>query len=315
MDNFINGAFMSLIIAYVGKKGCVMASDKRKIAYFGDKDKREELEEELYSGVIANDEDLKKRSNELAITLKISDDGNKIRSIEDVIVGEVSSRSTQETRRKRIYGTSNGYQIIEMLGSEIIHSEKGESAIILFGNKVSKSLANDLISKKWKPSLSLKYMGEIFEDILSEVSFKTPSLGKKHDVMIVHPKLNEKEARSYLDETIKRDAQLLGKWREKLKSDLIEQNKTIQLASKIIDEGNIGKVSVSDGSILQVTLNDNIQAYDTNWKQLAKPGELVVMISDKDTVEVGDEIVIENEILCIKRNKANLKCDIILCDL
>ena len=29
---------MSLIIAYVGKKGCVMASDKRKIGYFGDKD-------------------------------------------------------------------------------------------------------------------------------------------------------------------------------------------------------------------------------------------------------------------------------------
>lgn len=30
---------MSLIIAYVGKKGCVMASDKRKIGYFGDKKK------------------------------------------------------------------------------------------------------------------------------------------------------------------------------------------------------------------------------------------------------------------------------------
>ncbi|MDR0900341.1 MAG: DUF2121 domain-containing protein, partial [Methanobrevibacter sp.] len=25
---------MSLIIAYVGKKGCVMAADKRRIAYF-----------------------------------------------------------------------------------------------------------------------------------------------------------------------------------------------------------------------------------------------------------------------------------------
>lgn len=26
---------MSLIIAYMGKRGCVMAADKRKIAYFG----------------------------------------------------------------------------------------------------------------------------------------------------------------------------------------------------------------------------------------------------------------------------------------
>ena len=34
---------MSLIIAYIGKKGCVMAADKRKIGYFGDK-KNSELE-------------------------------------------------------------------------------------------------------------------------------------------------------------------------------------------------------------------------------------------------------------------------------
>lgn len=306
---------MSLIIAYIGKKGCVMASDKRRIAYFGEKDKREELEEELYSGLITNDDELKKRAEELDLSLKISDDATKTRYIENVIVGEVSSRSTSETRRKRIYGTSNGYQIIEMLGSEITHSENGESAIILFGNKISKSLANNLINQKWKPSVSLKYMGEIFEDILSEVASKTPSLGKKFDIMIVHPEFNEKEAQTHLNETIKRDVQLLGKWREKLKNDLIEQNETIQLASKIINEGKVGVVSEVDGPILQVTLNKDVQAYDTNWKQLAKPNEKVVMISDKDVIEVGDEIVIENETLCTKRTKTNLKCDIILCNI
>lgn len=175
------------------KKGCVMASDKRRIAYFGDKENREKLEEEIYSGSIKNDEDLKKRSDELNITLKISDDANKIRYIENVIVGEVSSRTTFETRRKRIYGTTYGYQIIEMLGSDITHSEKGENAIILFGNKISKAMANDLISKKWKSSFSLKYMGEIFESVLEEVASKTPSLGKKCDVMIVHPELDKKK--------------------------------------------------------------------------------------------------------------------------
>ena len=41
---------MSLIIAYVGKKGCVMASDKRRIAYFGTN--RQALEDELYNGNI-----------------------------------------------------------------------------------------------------------------------------------------------------------------------------------------------------------------------------------------------------------------------
>lgn len=305
---------MSLIIAYVGKKGCVMASDKRRIAYFGDKENREKLEEEIYSGAIKDDEDLKKRSDELNITLKISDDANKIRYIENVIVGEVSSRTTFETRRKRIYGTTYGYQIIEMLGSDITHSEKGENAIILFGNKISKAMANDLISKRWKSSFSLKYMGEIFGSVLEEVASKTPSLGKKCDVMIVHPELDKESSQKYLDETIKRDVQLLGKWREKLKSDLLEQNETIQLAAKIINEGDIGVVSTTDGPILQVTLNKDVQAYDTNWKQLAKPGEVVVMISNQGDVEIGDEVVIENEILCIKRNKSILKCDIILCD-
>lgn len=306
---------MSLIIAYVGKKGCVMASDKRRIAYFGEKDKREELEEEIYSGSIIDDDELKQRADDLDVTLKISDDANKIRYIEKVVVGEVSSRSTNETRRKRIYGTTNGYQIVEMLGSEITYSEKGENAIILFGNKISKSIANDLISKRWKPTVSLKYMGEIFEDILGEVASKTPSLGKKYDVMVVHPEFDEDEAQSHLDETIKRDIQLLGKWREKLKNDLIEQNETIQLASKIINEGKVGVISEIDGPILQVTLSGDVQAYDTNWKQLAKPGERVVMISDKDNIEVGDEVVIENETLCSKRTKADLKCDIILCNL
>jgi len=306
---------MSLIIAYVGKKGCVMASDKRKIAFFGDKDKREELEDEIYSGSIKNDDELKKRAKELDITLKITDDSTKIRYIKDVIVGEVSSRSTQETRRKRIYGTTNSYQIIEMLGSEITHSEKGDSAIILFGNKISKSLANYLINRRWKPTVSLKYMGEIFEEILGEVASETPSLGKKCDVMVVHPEFKEGEAESYLDETITRDVQLLGKWREKLKEDLIEQNETIQLATKIINEGKVGVVSEVDGPILQVTLNGDVQAYDTNWKQLAKPGERVVMISNKEDIEVGDEVVIENETLCTKRTKTDLRCDIILCNL
>ena len=306
---------MSLIIAYVGKKGCVMAGDKRKIAFFGDKDKREELEDEIYAGSIKNDEELKKRAEELDITLKITDDATKIRHIKDVVVGEVSSRSTQETRRKRIYGTTNSYKIIEMLGSEITHSEKGESAIILFGNKISKSLANNLINRKWKPTVSLKYMGEIFEDVLKEVSSKTPSLGKKYDVMIAHPEFEEGEADSYLDETIARDVQLLGKWREKLKEDLLEQNETIQLATKIINEGVVGIVSEIDGPILQVTLDKNVQAYDTNWKQLANPGERVVMISSQENIEVGDEVVIENETLCSKRTKTDLRCDIILCNL
>ena len=100
---------MSLIIAYIGKKGCVMASDKRKIAYFGHKEKREELEQELYSGSITNDEELYTRAEELDITLKITDDACKIKDVENVVVGEVSTKGTTETKRKRTGFSSKIY--------------------------------------------------------------------------------------------------------------------------------------------------------------------------------------------------------------
>jgi len=307
---------MSLIIAYVGKKGCVMASDKRRIAYFGNKDKREELEEELYSGAIKSDDELYKRASELDIVIKISEDSNKLRDIGDVIVGEVSSKSTFETKRKRIYGTTNGYQIIELTGSDITNSERGEKAIILFGNKITKSIANKILDKKWKSNVSLKYMGDIFENILKEISRQTSSIGKEYDVMIKNPSLTTEKAQNHLDETIKRDIKLLGKFRKKLREDLLDQAESIKLASNIINEGEIGKVVNVDDKILHVSLNSNVQAYDTNWKQLAKPGENVLMfIEEENDAKIGDLAIIKNEALCIKRNKANLQCNIILCSI
>ena len=53
---------MSLIIAYIGKKGCVIAADKRRIAFFGEKENRELLEADMYSGDITTDEELYKRA-------------------------------------------------------------------------------------------------------------------------------------------------------------------------------------------------------------------------------------------------------------
>ena len=39
------------------------------------------------------------------------------------------------------------------------------------------------------------------------------------------------------------------------------------------------------------------------------------MFSDSDNVAIGDKVVIENENLCLKKDKSSLKCDIILCSL
>ena len=304
MPTFKRRESMSLIIAYVGKKGCVMAGDKRRIAYFGSKEERELLEQEIYTGEITSDEELYARAEELGISLKVTDDATKVKSVENVAVGEVSSRGTMETKRKRIYGTT------------IVNRKRGDSSIIVFGNKITKSLANEMLKKRWKPSFSLKYMGDIFGQILDDISKKTPSVGTKYDVVIQQNDLYKDKVQPYLDEVIEMDINLLAKFRAKLRDDLLQQNETIKLASTIIDEGPVGIVDSIDDKMIQVKLNPDVRAFDINWKLLAKPGENVIMfVEGEDDALLKDQVVIENEVLCIKRNKANLKCDIILCHL
>ena len=306
---------MSLIIAYIGKKGCVMAADKRKIGYFGDKKNLDTLEEELYSGSIDNDEDFLKRAAELGISIKITDDANKLKVVGNCIRGEVSTKGTFETKRRRIYGTTNGYQIIELLGSETKSRKAGEKGIIIFGNQYAKHLAESLISKKWKSSQSLRYAGEVFEDILTEVASRTPTVGDKFDVLIQQPNYTKSEAQKHLNVTIDHDIKVLTKFRQELTEQIVQQNIAIDMASKIIDKGEIGRVVAIDGNMLQVQLNDKTQAMDGNWKQLAGPGQNVLMITESDNVKIGDKVVIENEDLCLKKDKSSLTCNIILCSL
>ncbi len=306
---------MSLIIAYVGKKGCVMASDKRKIGYFGDKEKLAELEKELYSGNIDNDEAFLARANELGISIKITDDANKIKVIGNTIRGEVSTKGTFETRRRRIYGTTNGYQIVELLGSDTESRKAGKSGLIIFGNEYAKQMAETLIKRKWKASQSLRYMGDIFENIVSEVSSKTPTVGKNVDVLMQQPKFDESDAQKHLNLTIDHDIKVLIKFRQDLTEQLVQQNLDIEMANKIIDKGDVGKVVNIDGNMLYVQLNNKTQAVDGNWKQLAGPGQNVLMFTESDNVKIGDKVIIENEDLCLKKDKSSLKCDIILCSL
>ncbi len=306
---------MSLIIAYVGKKGCVMASDKRKIGYFGDKQNLKELESDLYSGKIDNDEDFLKRADELGISIKITDDANKLKIIGNSIRGEVSTKGTFETRRRRIYGTTNGYQIVELLGSDTESRKAGKSGVIVFGNVYAKRAAETLIKRNWKSSQSLRYMGEIFEDIIHEVALKTPTVGKNVDILMQQPKFDESEAQKHLNITIDHDIKVLTKFRQELTEKLVQQSIEIERANKIINKGEVGKVVNIDGNMLFVQLNNKTQALDENWKQLAGPGQNVLMFTDSDNVKIGDKVVIENEDLCLKKDKSSLKCDIILCSL
>ena len=306
---------MSLIIAYVGKKGCVMASDKRKIGYFGDKQNLKILESELYSGSITNDDDFLDRAKELGISIKITDDANKIKIVGNTVRGEVSTKGTMITKRKRIYGTTNGYQIVQLVGSDTKSRQAYGTGIIIFGNDYAKRMAEPLIKRKWKSSQSLRYMGEIFQGILEEVASKTPTVGKKVDVLMQQPKFDKSQAQKHLDITIDHDIKVLTKFRQELTEKLVQQSIEIEMASKIINDGEIGKVVNIDGNMLFVQLNDKTQAVDGNWKQLAGPGQNVLMFTESDDVKIGDKVVIADEDLCLKKDKSSLKCDIILCSL
>ena len=306
---------MSLIIAYVGTKGCVMAADKRKIGYFGDKQNLEILESELYDGTVVTDEDFSKRAGELGISIKITDDANKLKTVGNTVRGEVSNKGTFETKRRRIYGTTNGYQIVELLGSETKSRKAGEKGIIIFGNQYAKQKAETLVSRKWKPSQSLRYMGEIFAEVIEEVASKTPTVGKHVDIIRQSPDYNKIQAQSHLDITIDHDIKVLIKFRQDLTEQIVQQNLEIEMANKIISEGEVGKVVSIDGNMVQVQLNSKTQAMDGNWKQLAAPGQNVLMFTESDSVKIGDKVVIKDEDLCLKRDKSSLKCDIILCSL
>ena len=309
------GDIMSLIIAYVGKKGCVMASDKRKIGYFGDKENLKKLEDELYSGKITADEDILKRAKELGISIKITDDASKLKIIGNTIRGEVSTKGTFETRRRRIYGTTYGYQIVELLGSDTQSRKAGKNGVIIFGNDYAKRMAETIIKREWKYSQSLRYIGEIFQGIIEDVASKTPTVGKNVDVMIQHPEFNEREAQKHLDITIDHDIKVLTKFRQELTEQIVQQQIEIDMVNKIMNEGTVGKVVNIDDNMLFVQLDKKVQAVDENWKQLAGPGQNVLMFTESDNVKIGDKVVIENEDLCLKKDKSSLKCDVILCSL
>ena len=301
-------------MTYIGRKGCVIAGDKRRIGFYGPEQAREKLEEELYSGKIKTREKLVKRAVEHGITLNISNDAEKVREIGDVVVGEVRSKTTYETKRKRIYATTGVFNIIELLGSDIKTIKSGESSIIVFGNKYTQQMAEKSIKKYWKSKINLITIGKIFESVMEEVANETPSVSPKYDVIIKYPIIDTKEAKELLRSTILQDVKELEKWRNELQENMIKTSQNIQMATKIIIQGNIGTVTYVKDNEIGIRLEEGVEALDTDWNILAKPSETIKMnVKNQSNVSKGDLVVIENEDLRIKRNKESVICEFILC--
>jgi len=291
-----------------------MAGDRRSIGFLGDKTQRELLEGDLYSGKIKTDEELIKRASELDINLKITNESEKVRNLDKVLVGEVKVRATHETKRKRIYATTNGYHQVELTGSEIENVKSGKTSIVIFGNKLTKEIAGKRLKKYWKSKISLEKVGEIFENVMREVAEATPSVSPQYDVFIIHPQMDHKQAMELLRTTIISDVKELEKWRENLRQEMLEQRRDIQMANRIMTHGEVGRVKNVEGNKVEVILTDGVEALNMDWNVLAKAGDAIFMkIEQPSLLSVGDLVVIEDENLCIKKNKTTLSCEIILC--
>jgi hypothetical protein len=142
---------MSLVIAFIGAKGAVMAGDMREIITRGERVSTEILEQELYSGQIITDDEVRKRAGELGISLVVRDDKRKVTQRDGILVGEVSETEGGITRIRRLYASAGEYAIIERTDTNLRLTGKGSgSNFVVLGNQVTKKIAHDCIREHWK---------------------------------------------------------------------------------------------------------------------------------------------------------------------
>ncbi len=162
---------MSLVIALAASREAVIGADRRAIAFLGSCPK---LEEELYSGLIENDQQLLDRARELDASLQITNSKEKVWRRGDLLVGEVTEISLELCRRRRIYlapGASLRVDItsgkvadanLDVAGCAIAGGEEtgrkeacGEARIrawdgvgcTIFGNRFTQKLAYDEVGR------------------------------------------------------------------------------------------------------------------------------------------------------------------------
>lgn len=141
---------MSLVIAFIGRQGAVMAGDMRELITSGDSASTEILERELYNGLIITDNCLRERAGSLGISITIRDDTRKVTQRDGILVGEVSETQGGITRKKRVYGTTGRYVLAGVTGSDIQVQGTGTAGnFVVLGNQVTKHAARDSIREHW----------------------------------------------------------------------------------------------------------------------------------------------------------------------
>ncbi|HPE63674.1 MAG TPA: DUF2121 domain-containing protein [Methanothrix sp.] len=160
------------MVAFAGKKRAILGGDKRSIAFFG---RAEALEEELYSGRIRTDEELRRRAEELGSNIRISDGREKVWKWGDggVLVGEVTELSVESQRRRRIYLVPGGYLLVEIAGKKAEVSKRGKSTLVILGNRFTREFAYQRLGATGKPP-ELSSMRSLFEEAMEATASVSP---------------------------------------------------------------------------------------------------------------------------------------------
>jgi hypothetical protein len=191
---------MSLIIAASKGNVAIIGGDRRSIAFFGD---CEALEEELYSGRLATDEELIVRAKELGASLQVTDGREKVWRQGDVLVGEVTEISRTLERRRRIYLVPGAYLMADITGKEALVIGQGKVACMVLGNRFTQMLASQEIQ-----NAGGRVDEAIVKSILTNVGMRTPSISKEN--LVLSTSIYQRDPDAAIKAALQDDCQRLG---------------------------------------------------------------------------------------------------------
>lgn len=142
---------MSLVIAFCGMHGAVMAGDHREIIFCGDAPSVALLEAGLSSNAISSLGELRKYALGLGVAVTVNDSKSKVCEKEGLLIGEVTETDGSVVKRRRLCVSCGNYIIGETTGSGWIVRSRGQgSNFLVLGNQATKDIAGRAIRDYWK---------------------------------------------------------------------------------------------------------------------------------------------------------------------
>ncbi|MCJ7443382.1 MAG: DUF2121 domain-containing protein [Methanotrichaceae archaeon] len=156
-------------------KKALIAGDRRRIIFLG---KCPQLEADLYSGRIRNEDELKARARGLGASLQVLDGKKKVWRQEGILVGEVTEISSDLEKRRRIYLAPGSYVMVDINGSMAKIIGEGCMSCLILGNKFTQTLANEAIQRA-----QCQVNDQLVRSIFEEASRRTASVSQEYDLL------------------------------------------------------------------------------------------------------------------------------------